>query len=826
MKLFRSLSSVSYTGRISRLGFLLIAIAFFLTIISFVKGIQILIFIPAFVLAVFVYSLYELIRIRRNMNIELRSDAQWNYLRVFIKKWYKYNFILANKNESWKLVFLEPDLHGKYYFTKETPYNLFLYIFWSFDIFRLTKSVGNIFFSDQRDENDDFLQSEKYESGKQIIKIDTLRSSLSDVPYIKQSYSVSGKQYEQSDFFLQSNDPLSIVSGEKLGKFHIFMILIGMCAVAIEWLSPMLDSVMVITALIIFLLRNKRGKLPEKLKNMLLLSSFFLMLILTRVLWDMSWAGSVFLLQILMIIYLFPRDFKNSFLYIFLLLFVFVAVSLFSNQIWFIVLFILYLCISIYLLFYISGTESFESAQYKLGNKISKKNFFSAYISVVSLMIVFFILLPHGTASESRTNIGNRDNEWNISWFNEEISLENIQNIKEDRRKVIVVEDLQLDDVERLWLDYFRGRRYHYFDGKRWWGAFSWENYVLENDLKNTDITLSMKYYLNGSRYIYMPASPSFITWTNIRFWNTSSDATILRSYLWINEPLSLQVWFKTTQEGRIRDAQNAEITVPSYIENNVADIFAQYISQIPEEITDSPAALSEYVQNESGFEYDTFDVAENISDFLYGKKVWHCEYYATVLTIVLQHFWFKPTFVSGFWYGEYNSLADSYIVRASSAHTWVELYDEETKSWTIYDPTPWASLSARQLIDSSLEQLIEIYDFIDIKWYTYIVNYTREEQQKVYVYLLGKIWYIAILIFMLFCIAFFYRKLVLMVSFVLLSKQEKILFLLMQKYDSPEIAFIQMAKHDVLLAKKIEKYIYADSGEVSYSEIFKIVLK
>jgi len=76
VKLFRSLSSVSYTGRISRLGFLLIAIAFFLTIISFVKGIQILIFIPAFVLAVFVYSLYELIRIRRNMNIELRSDAQ------------------------------------------------------------------------------------------------------------------------------------------------------------------------------------------------------------------------------------------------------------------------------------------------------------------------------------------------------------------------------------------------------------------------------------------------------------------------------------------------------------------------------------------------------------------------------------------------------------------------------------------------------------------------------------------------------------------------------------------------------------------------------
>ena len=47
-----------------------------------------------------------------------------------------------------------------------------------------------------------------------------------------------------------------------------------------------------------------------------------------------------------------------------------------------------------------------------------------------------------------------------------------------------------------------------------------------------------------------------------------------------------------------------------------------------------------------------------------------------------------------------------------------------------------------------------------------------------------------------------------------------------MQKFDSPEKAFIEITKDDAQQATKIEKYIYADFGEVSYSEIFKIVLK
>jgi hypothetical protein len=83
-------------------------------------------------------------------------------------------------------------------------------------------------------------------------------------------------------------------------------------------------------------------------------------------------------------------------------------------------------------------------------------------------MLLLFILLPHGNASQSNTNIGSRNNQSYVSGFNEEISLENIKNIKEDRRKVIVVESIQLSEVESLGLLYFRGRRYNFFDGTKW----------------------------------------------------------------------------------------------------------------------------------------------------------------------------------------------------------------------------------------------------------------------------------------------------------------------------------------------------------------------
>jgi len=419
-------------------------------------------------------------------------------------------------------------------------------------------------------------------------------------------------------------------------------------------------------------------------------------------------------------------------------------------------------------------------------------------------MWLLFILLPHGNASESRTFFWNSDNEWFVSGFNEEISLENIQNIKEDRRKIIVVEDVDSDDVARLWLEYFRGKRYNYFDGVRWDDTFANDMYRYEESNEERTITLNIKYYLNGSRYLYLPASPVSIAGTQLQFWNFHNDDTTLRTFFWVNEPLDLDIEFFLSTYGKIRDRPFDKLEVNNTVNIWVSEIFTEYINAIPQEIRTSPEALSDYVQNRSWFEYSTSDIAENISDFLYGKKSGHCEYYATVLAVVLQEFWFEPSFVSGFWYGEYNSLAGSYVVRASNAHTWVELYDEESGRWKILDPTPGESFSARQFLDSGFERIIELYDFIDIKWYTYIVNYTGDEQKKLYSYLWSRIIYIIVFILILWIAVILNKYFKQIRSYTSLTKKEKILALLVWKFKEEKNIYPEISSYDQNLANNV----------------------
>ncbi len=60
---------LSYTGVLSRVGFVLVGIGIFLALVSYAKGIQILIFVPALVLALFCYSYWEIIQIKKRIRV-------------------------------------------------------------------------------------------------------------------------------------------------------------------------------------------------------------------------------------------------------------------------------------------------------------------------------------------------------------------------------------------------------------------------------------------------------------------------------------------------------------------------------------------------------------------------------------------------------------------------------------------------------------------------------------------------------------------------------------------------------------------------------------
>jgi hypothetical protein len=79
---------------------------------------------------------------------------------------------------------------------------------------------------------------------------------------------------------------------------------------------------------------------------------------------------------------------------------------------------------------------------------------------------------------------------------------------------------------------------------------------------------------------------------------------------------------------------------------------------------------------------------------------------------------------VNGFLPGEYNDLGGDYIVRASDAHSWVEVYFPEM-GWQVFDPTPAAAENS----GGFLTRLGQYADWLEITWSEWVIGYDFAHQ-------------------------------------------------------------------------------------------------
>lgn len=117
------------------------------------------------------------------------------------------------------------------------------------------------------------------------------------------------------------------------------------------------------------------------------------------------------------------------------------------------------------------------------------------------------------------------------------------------------------------------------------------------------------------------------------------------------------------------------------------------------------------------------------LADFLFNVKAGHCEYFSTAMAVMLRTHGIAARVVNGFLPGEYNEASGAYTVRQSDAHSWVEVYFPETKSWVTFDPTPPAGRAepTRTGITAQLQKYAEAMELI---WFQYIVGYDKQEQR------------------------------------------------------------------------------------------------
>jgi protein-glutamine gamma-glutamyltransferase len=156
-------------------------------------------------------------------------------------------------------------------------------------------------------------------------------------------------------------------------------------------------------------------------------------------------------------------------------------------------------------------------------------------------------------------------------------------------------------------------------------------------------------------------------------------------------------------------------------------------IPQLAREITknaqipfDQAIRLQNYLRNR--FSY-TLNLAgkpgdDPLAHFLFETRAGHCEYFASAMAIMLRTLGTPSREVNGFLPGEYNDLGGDYIVRASDAHSWVEVYFPGT-GWQVFDPTPAGPDSG----SSFLTRLGMYVDWMEMTWNEWVIGYDFTHQ-------------------------------------------------------------------------------------------------
>jgi hypothetical protein len=113
-----------------------------------------------------------------------------------------------------------------------------------------------------------------------------------------------------------------------------------------------------------------------------------------------------------------------------------------------------------------------------------------------------------------------------------------------------------------------------------------------------------------------------------------------------------------------------------------------------------------------------------SLEEFLFVKRAGHCGYFSASMAVMLRALGVPARVVNGFLPGEYNDVGEDYIVRASDAHSWVEVYFPEY-GWLPFDPTPPADDIER----GWLGRLALYYDWFELMWSEWVINYDLAHQ-------------------------------------------------------------------------------------------------
>jgi transglutaminase-like putative cysteine protease len=115
----------------------------------------------------------------------------------------------------------------------------------------------------------------------------------------------------------------------------------------------------------------------------------------------------------------------------------------------------------------------------------------------------------------------------------------------------------------------------------------------------------------------------------------------------------------------------------------------------------------------------------EPLEEFLFVARAGNCEYFAAALAVMLRSLGIPARIVNGFQRGEWNPYGSYWVVRMRDAHSWVEAHLDG--AWVTLDPSPRGTAPATPLTSLTL-----YLDDLRMRWYRYVVGWSRQDQDDV----------------------------------------------------------------------------------------------
>lgn len=476
---------------------------------------------------------------------------------------------------------------------------------------------------------------------------------------------------------------------------------------------------------------------------------------------DLLPAG-VHFLAALLVNKLFNLTQRRDFLHLYAIsLIAILASAALSSDVWYMLVFLLYLLTAVWTLLLYHLTKETEerpgesccgatAVERMRMSRITARFFWMTNglaVGSVCLTIVIFFAIPRIGAGFVQKQ---RGEELRASGFSEKVDLGVLGSIKLDPSIVMRVQlpDSRAAEPGRL---YLRGAAYDRYNGQSWNNTLRHRRSLIEvpagtfltrhvrtrprGDVSNAfrqDILLEV---LDTSVLFAAPMAES-ITGDFLAVQSDAMEGLYLPlpslsriQYSVLSRPAEVLPEDRTANVSNYSEAVRHHFLQLPYESTRITEL-AQEITRHSATPFESANAIQEHLLTQYRYSLDigTERSERPIEEFLFSRKTGYCEHYATAMVLLLRTVGIPARLVTGFLATEWNGFGNYYTVRQRDAHAWVEVYFPHS-GWVTMDPTP-AQLDGRS--EFGWRTVSRMIDSIKLNWDRLVIRYNAGDQLAV----------------------------------------------------------------------------------------------